>query len=83
MSLIDEKFLFDFKYDGKNFSESVENIEVSDEGKIKRTVYAFQGGLRVATELIVHQGGAYEWVNRFENKSDKPTCLISTSTTRR
>ncbi|NLZ36543.1 MAG: hypothetical protein GX897_03590 [Clostridiales bacterium] len=77
MNLFDEKFLFEFKYDGKNLDESVENIDVSDEGKVKRTVYSFGGGLRVTTELTAHSGGAYEWVNRFENLSDKPTGLIS------
>ena len=28
MNLFDEKFLFEFKYDGKNLDESVENIDV-------------------------------------------------------
>ena len=77
MNLFDEKFLFEFKYDGKNSGESVENIDITNESGIKRTVCTFGSGLRVTTELIAHQGGAYEWVNRFENISDEPTGLIS------
>lgn len=67
---------FDLLYGGTSFSEL--NYEVTQTEGVNEltTVYTLADGLRI-TNIATKNGDAYEWVNRFENTSDKPTEIIS------
>ena len=67
---------FDFLYDGVPFSELTCQEEQVCDGDRVTTVYTFADGLKV-TNIATKHGGAYEWVNWFENTSDQPTKVIS------
>lgn len=66
----------DFLYSGIPFFEheyKLEQVQIEDS---LTTKYIFADGL-VVTNIATKKGDAYEWVNWFENTSDKPTGVIS------
>ena len=78
MEFLRNNKLFSFLYDNKSiwecdYTEKTEEFE----NKIIRT-YVFDDGLRVTNIAKKNEKfGSYEWVNYFENTSDKPSGLIS------
>ena len=67
---------FEFLYGGTSFSElSYEVIQTEGTNELT-TVYTLNDGLKV-TNIATKNSDAYEWVNWFENTSDKPTEIIS------
>jgi len=76
MDFLKNKHRFDFLYGETPFSK-LECKITQTEGKNELTmVYSFADGLKV-TNIATKKGDAYEWVNWFENTSDKPTEIIS------
>lgn len=69
---------FSFKLGGKNAWDTNYKTEVTLNGNEVITQYIFEGGLK-ATNIArkYEKYGAFEWVNYFENTSDKPTDIIS------
>jgi len=67
---------FSFAYGGIRFEHLAYKAEQTQDGNKLTTVYTFSDGLRI-TNVAVHQGGAYEWVNWLENTADTPTQVIS------
>jgi len=67
---------FDLTYDRTPLSELACEIMQTQRENELTTVYSFADGLRI-TNVAVRHGDAYEWVNWFENTSDKPTGIIS------
>ena len=67
---------FDFVYGKTPFSDLDCNVRQTETGDELITIYALPDGLRI-TNVASKHGGAYEWVNWFENTSDRPTEIIS------
>lgn len=79
MEFLKNKRLFDFIYDGKPLDEQsfTTDAKINNNNTIT-TAYLFSDGLKVTTIAKYYEEyGAYEWVNYFENTSDKPTKIIS------
>lgn len=76
MEFLKENRLFDFLYGGKPFWELKCEITRTEADDSIITVYTLSDGLRI-TNVAHKKGEAYEWVNWFENISDKPTEIIS------
>ncbi len=69
---------FDFLYDGKSLNEYDFSIEQTKSNNTLTTVYSFADGLKVTNIAKKYENPtAYEWVNYFDNTSDKPTKIIS------
>lgn len=69
---------FDFLYDGKALDECNFTVTQNIDDNTVTTVYSFEDGLKVKNIAKKHENPiAYEWVNYFENTSDKPTKIIS------
>lgn len=67
---------FDFLYGETPFSKrECQVVQTEGENELT-TVYSFADGLKITNMATIH-GDAYEWVNWFENTSDKPTEIIS------
>lgn len=78
MKFLKENRRFDFLYDGKNLNECEFLVSVSEDSNTLTTVYLFSDGLKVTNIARKYKNPtAYEWVNYFENTSDKPTKIIS------
>lgn len=67
---------FEFLYGGTLFSELNCEVTQTKKGNVLTTVYTLSDGL-VVTNIAAKNDDAYEWVNYFENTSDKPTEIIS------
>jgi len=69
---------FEFLYDGKSFEDCDFSKSVTEDGNTVATVYTFQDGLKITNIAKKYENPpAYEWVNYFENTSDKPSGIIS------
>ncbi|MDO5310445.1 MAG: alpha-galactosidase [Clostridia bacterium] len=69
---------FSFKLGEKNSWDLDVESEVTEGDNILTTVYRFKNGLKVTNIAKKYDKyGAYEWVNYFENTSDKPSEIIS------
>lgn len=69
---------FSFKLNGENIWDTDFETEISEEGNTLKTMYQFENGLNVTNVLKKYdEYGAYEWVNYFENTSDKSSKIIS------
>lgn len=68
--------LFDLLYGGTSFSELGYKVIQTEGANELTTVYTLNDGFKV-TNIATKNGDAYEWVNWFENTSDKPTEIIS------
>lgn len=78
MNFLKTQRRFSFLYDGKPISDSDYTVETNENGNIITTIYTFCDGLKVTNVATYYEKfGAYEWVNYFENTSDKPTKIIS------
>lgn len=67
---------FDFMYGEKPFSDLDCNMMQTVNGNNLTTTYTFPDGLKI-TNIATKHGDAYEWVNWFENTSNKSTEIIS------
>ena len=67
---------FDFLYGDTPFSKLECQVMQTEGENELTTVYSFADGLKITNMATIH-GDAYEWVNWFENTSDKPTDIIS------
>ena len=67
---------FDFLYGETPFSKLECQVMQTEGENELTTVYSFADGLKITNMATIH-GDAYEWVNWFENTSDKPTEIIS------
>lgn len=76
MDFLKTSHRFDFLYGEKPFSELKYNMVQTENGNVLTTKYTFLDGLHI-TNIATKHGDAYEWVNWFENTSDKPTDIIS------
>lgn len=76
MDFLKNNHRFDFLYGETSFSK-LEYKTIQTEGENELTTeYFFADGLKI-TNIAKKRGVAYEWVNWFENTSDKPTEIIS------
>lgn len=76
MEFLKNQKRFDFLYGGKPFEELTYEVSQIEEGNVLTTTYLFEDGLKI-TNIAKKHGDAYEWVNWFENTSDKETEIIS------
>ncbi len=76
MNFLKNSQRFDFLYGKTPFSKLECEIMQTEREKELTTVYSFADGLKI-TNIATTHGDAYEWVNWFENTSDKPTEIIS------
>lgn len=76
MKFLKDNCRFDFLYGEKPFSELDCNMTQTESGNTLTTTYTLSDGLRI-TNIAFKHDDAYEWVNWFENTSDKPTEIIS------
>lgn len=67
---------FDLLYGGVPFAELACRVEQTQTDTTLTTVYTLEDGLRI-TNVAKKRGGAYEWVNWFENTSDHPSQILS------
>ena len=69
---------FSFLLGDQNAWDTPFQEEVSVDGNIRTGIYRFEDGL-VVTNItrLFPEFGAVEWVNYFENTSDRPTPIIS------
>lgn len=78
MELLKNNRRFSFLYGGKTIDECNPQITEKIEGNKLTTVYEFDDGLKVTNIATKNEKfNSYEWVNWFENTSDKPTKLIT------
>lgn len=78
MDFLTENKRFSFKIGGVNAWETSYKAEQIHKGGKFVTVYRFENGLKVTNIAEKYEDfGAYEWVNYFENTSDKNTEIIS------
>lgn len=78
MEFLKKSRLFSFLYDGKEPDECNFRVSESEDGDTLTRVYEFEDGLKITnTARKIGEFGAYEWVNKLENTSDKPTGLIT------
>lgn len=76
MEFLRNKPLFSFLYDNLPFCTlSFEKEEIQDENSLT-TIYTLEDGLKI-TNILTKHDDAYEWVNWFENASDKPSKMIT------
>lgn len=69
---------FSFKTDGESAWDLPHTVNTSEHDGELKTVYTFENGLKVTNVARKYEKfGVYEWVNYFENTSDKPTGVIS------
>lgn len=76
MNFLKENRKFEFLYGGKPFFESDYTVEQTETENTLTTIYSLSDGLKV-TNIAKKLDNAYEWVNYFENTSDKATDIIS------
>lgn len=76
MEFLKDNRRFDFLYGEKPFSELDCNMVQTENGNVLTTTYTLLDGLKI-TNIATKHDDAYEWVNWFENTSDKPTEIIS------
>ena len=67
---------FDFEYDGEPFVTWRKTVTKEVNGDTTTTTYLFEDGLKF-TNILTKHGDAYEWVNWFENTSDKDSLRIT------
>ena len=67
---------FDFCYGDTPFSNLTYTAEQTQEGNVTSTTYTLEDGIRV-TNILTWHGDACEWVNWFENPTEKPGRIIS------
>ncbi len=67
---------FDLEYDGDRFVTLRKTVTTEVNGDTTTTVYMLEDGLKI-TNIRTKHGDAYEWVNWFENTSDKPSLRLS------
>lgn len=78
MNFLKEYKRFSFKIGEKNAWETRYCADVTECDNKITTVYLFENGLKVTNiEKKYPEYDAYEWVNYFENTSDKPSEIIS------
>lgn len=78
MEFLRENRRFSFNLGGVSAWEMDYKSEVTCDENEVTTVYHFGGGLKVTNIAKKYEKfGAYEWVNYFENTSDKPSEIIS------
>lgn len=69
---------FSFLLGGKDFKEHSPSVKVETDGSTTKTMYIFDGGLRMINTFRVYpEFGACDWVNEWENTGDAPTDIIS------
>lgn len=76
MDFLRNHTLFDLTYGGRAFLQEACTITKTEDCNVLTTVYELADGLRI-TNIAKKYGDSYEWVNWFENTSDKPTEIIS------
>lgn len=78
MNFLKNNKRFSFKLNGENAWDLDFKSKAMEEGNTLTTVYQFENGIKVTNISKKHDKyGAYEWVNYFENTSDKPSEIIS------
>lgn len=78
MNFLKENKRFSFKIGEKSAWGSNYKTDIKENSNILTTVYYFENGLKVTNIAKKYdEYNAYEWVNYFENTSDKPTEIIS------
>lgn len=78
MKFLKDNKRFSFKLGGTDAWECDYSTEVETTDDMIVTKYKFKNGLVVTNEAKIHDKfGAYEWVNYWENTSDRPTEIIS------
>lgn len=78
MDFLKDNKRFSFKLNGENAWDLDFNLKTTEEGNTLTTVYQFKNGIKVTNiSKKYDKYGAYEWVNYFENTSDKPSEIIS------
>lgn len=76
MELLRNQRRFNFRYGDTPFAQLPCRISQTEEGNRITTVYTLEDGLKV-TNIATKLGDAYEWVNWFENTSDRDSQIIS------
>lgn len=78
MDFLRNNRLFSLRLDGVDAFAREHTVTVSEKKNERVTVYTFPDGLRITNTARRHEPyGAYEWVNRIENLSDRETALIT------
>lgn len=78
MNFLKDNKRLSFKLNGKNAWDLEFELKTAEEDNTLIAVYQFKNGLKVTNISKKHDKyGAYEWVNYFENTSDKPSEIIS------
>lgn len=73
---LEKQLGFNLLHDGDVFVGVRKTVTREVEGNTTTTTYTLEDGLKI-TNVMTKHGDAYEWVNWFENISDKPTHIIS------
>ncbi len=76
MNLLRNHNRFSFLYDGKSFTEYKFTKKQTEKDNVITTEYLLDDGLKITNVATKYPCG-WEWVNYFENTSDKPSLMIS------
>ncbi len=78
MDFLTNQKRFSFKLDGVSCWELPYHKEITEKGNEVISVYTFENGLKITNIAKKYEKfGAYEWVNYWENTSQKPTGKIT------
>ena len=78
MEFLKKNKRFSFKLDGVDAFETDHSVNTMEKGTAFVTEYVFGGTLKLTNSARkIEKFSAYEWVNRFENISDKNSGMVS------